>query len=113
MELPLPHSFSKPTASFRTPPLPVIRLPRPVAMPVWRAHAVPPEDCVVVRIGPPRRPTVGTHGAPAVRRLHSYGAHGASALCGASNWEELVPPDEATCPACRARLGRNATVRVH
>lgn len=81
-------------ASFRTPTRPVPPLRQPVAMPPW--HSQP-------------APAVETR----ARHTHSYGAHGASALCGTVHWRELGPPDEATCPACLSRLGRACSIRVH
>ena len=97
---------SKRAVSFRTPSPPVRRVPRAVAMPSWRTHAAPPPECLVIVIGLPRGACRATVSVPRVRQLHAYGSRGASALCGASNWRELVPPDETTCPLCRARLGR-------
>ena len=109
----LPLSFSRHAVSLRTLPPAVSRLRQPLAMPAWRSQLPPtkPEaECVVILLGRPRQAS----GTPtdAGRCLHAYGMRGASALCGASNWRELVPPDEATCPACRTRLGRNAVLRV-
>ena len=83
----------------------------PQTRPAWHAPSPPmkPEaECVVILVGVSRR------SAPAATRcLHAYGVRGASALCGVKDWCELVPPDEATCPACQTRLGRNTVRRVH
>ena len=107
-------TFSGRGASFRTSPPAVTRMKQPVAMPAWHSQTLPTRceaECVVILIGLTRR-AAGEPAAPE-RCMHAYGRRGASALCGASNWRELVPPAETTCPACAARLGRSTTLRVH
>ena len=106
MDTPTSLTQSKHAVSFRAPSPPVRRVPRAVAMPSWRTHAAPTPECVVIVIGLPHGGCRATASVPPIRQLHAYGTRGASALCGASDWRELVPPDEATCPLCRARLGR-------
>ena len=82
-------------------------------MPAWHSQTLPARgeaECVVILIGLTRR-AAGEPSAPE-RCLHAYGTHGASALCEVGDWRELVPPEETTCPACQARLGRRAALRV-
>ncbi len=102
----MPRPFSKEATTYRTPPVTMPRMARPVAMPSWHARKSPDIACIVILIGPPRRTALRTASQQPLRCLHAYGRRGASALCGARQWHELVPADEATCPACCARLRR-------
>ena len=82
-------------------------------MPAWRSPNVPPRECVVILIGWSHRIVYRAADDTHARCLHAYGPRGAAALCGARGWRELVPPSEATCPACRGRLGRGARTLLH
>ena len=108
MDTPEPPADPKRHAFFRTPPVPFAGAPRSVSMPAWRSVNDPPRECVVILIGGQQRIIYRAASHDSARCLHAYGSRGASALCGARDWQELVPPDEATCPACRGRLGRGS-----